>query len=197
MLKKVFNSYIFNGVAMLIGGFVGLVSSIVLTLEVYWSALHQLYIPSCDINETFSCSKVASSWQATLLSLSKMRPIPNSILGIPIFTIICFVGFLYAIKVILPKSVKILMWIMVLVMAGFSGWLLFQSYYDIHAFCPWCLFMDLGVVVILLESFVVLNISRRKARLQAATDKVEHVDRLIPFDEWKQKLNNPNKIAKK
>lgn len=89
------------------------------------------------------------------------------------------------------------MWLLVAVMFSLSGWLLFQSYYSIHAFCPWCLFMDFGVVIILLESFIILNISKRKARLEVATDKIEHVDKLIPFDEWKQKLNRPNKIAKK
>lgn len=196
MLKKFYSNHILHGVVMLIAGLMGLSSSIMLTLEAYWSSLSRSYIPSCDINATISCSKVAASWQAALLNFQG-HPIPNSIIGIPVFTVICFVGFLYVFKIVLPKIVKILMWILVAVMFGLSGWLLFQSYYSIHAFCPWCLFMDLGVVVILLESFVVLNISKRKVRLEAATDKIEHVDKLIPFDEWKQKLNNPSKIAKK
>ena len=196
MLKKFYSNNILHGVVMLVAGLMGLASSIMLTLEAYWSSLSRSYIPSCDINATISCSKVAASWQAALLNFQGY-PIPNSIIGIPVFTVICFVGFLYAFKIVLPKIVKILMWILVLVMFGLSGWLLFQSYYSIHAFCPWCLFMDLGVVVILLESFVVFNASKRKVRLEAATDKIEHVDKLIPFDEWKQKLNKPNKIAKK
>lgn len=196
MLKKFYSNYVLHGVVMLVAGLMGLASSIMLTLEAYWSSLSRSYIPSCDINATISCSKVAASWQAALLNFQG-HPIPNSIIGIPVFTVICFAGFLYAFKIVLPKIVKILMWILVAVMFGLSGWLLFQSYYSIHAFCPWCLFMDLGVVVILLESFIILNISKRRVRLEAATDKIEHVDKLIPFDEWKQKLNNPNKIAKK
>ena len=196
MLKKFYSNHILHGVVMLVAGLMGLASSIMLTLEAYWSSLSRSYIPSCDINATISCSKVAASWQAALLNFQG-HPIPNSIIGIPVFTIICFVGFLYAFKIVLPRIIKILMWTLVLVMFGLSGWLLFQSYYAIHAFCPWCLFMDLGVVVILLESFIILNISKRKARLEAVTDKIEHVDKLIPFDEWKQKLNKPNKIAKK
>lgn len=196
MLKKFYSNYVLHGVIMLVAGLMGLASSIMLTLEAYWSSLSRSYIPSCDINATISCSKVAASWQAALLNFQG-HPIPNSIIGIPVFTIICFVGFLYAFKIVLPRIIKILMWTLVLVMFGLSGWLLFQSYYSIHAFCPWCLFMDLGVIVILLESFIILNISKRKARLEAATDKIEHVDKLIPFDEWKQKLNKPNKIAKK
>lgn len=196
MLKKFYSNHVLHGIVMLIAGLMGLSSSIMLTLEAYWSSLSRLYIPSCDINATISCSKVAASWQAALLNFQG-HPIPNSIIGIPVFTIICFVGFLYAFKIVLPRIIKILMWTLVLVILGLSGWLLFQSYYSIHAFCPWCLFMDLGVVIILLESFIILNISKRKARLEAATDKIEHVDKLIPFDEWKQKLNKPNKIAKK
>lgn len=196
MLKKFYSNNILHGVVMLVAGLMGLASSIMLTLEAYWSSLSRSYIPSCDINATISCSKVAASWQAALLNFQG-HPIPNSIIGIPVFTVICFVGFLYAFKIVLPKIVKILMWIFVLVMFGLSGWLLFQSYYNIHAFCPWCLFMDLGVIIILLESFIILNISKRNIRLEAVTDKIEHVDKLIPFDEWKQKLNNPNKIAKK
>jgi hypothetical protein len=196
MLKKFYSNNILHGVIMLIAGLMGLSSSIMLTLEAYWSSLSRSYIPSCDINATISCSKVAASWQAALLNFQG-RPIPNSIIGIPVFTVICFVGFLYAFKIVLPRIVKILMWLLVAVMFSLSGWLLFQSYYSIHAFCPWCLFMDFGVVIILLESFIILNISKRKARLEVATDKIEHVDKLIPFDEWKQKLNKPNKIAKK
>lgn len=197
MLKKFYSNHVLHGIVMLIAGLMGLASSIMLTLEAYWSSLSRSYIPSCDINATISCSKVVASWQAALLNFQG-HPIPNSIIGIPVFTVICFVGLLYTFKIVLPKIVKVLMWILVAVMFGLSGWLLFQSYYSIHAFCPWCLFMDLGVVVILLESFIILNIKRKIVKTE--TIKLEPTlskAKLVSFDEWKQEFNKPNKIAKK
>lgn len=199
MLKKFYSNYVLHGIIMLVAGLMGLTSSIMLTLEAYWSSLSRSYIPSCDINATISCSKVATSWQAALLNFQG-HPVPNSIIGIPVFTVICFAGFLYAFHIVLPKIVRILMWILVLVMVGLSGWLLFQSYYDIHAFCPWCLFMDLGVVVILLESFIIFNIKRKivkteTIRLEPSLGKAK----LIPFDEWKTELvdhTNSQKVTK-
>lgn len=136
-------SKVWNGLIVFLGGAIGLVASIMLTLEAYWRALKPKTVFSCDVNAKLSCSAVAGSWQSTLIRLPE-GPVPNAVLGIAAFTVILTLGVVYACGVRMPTWFNWLFRLGVVLELVFASWLLYQSMFVIKAMCPWCLAMDGG-----------------------------------------------------
>lgn len=111
----------------------GLVASLVLSIDAVVLAADPNAGLSCNISETISCAKVGVSWQANLLGF------PNAFLGLiaePVVITIAVAGL---------GGVRFPRWFMNSAMAvyavglGFAYWLFFQAYFVIGAMCPWCL----------------------------------------------------------
>ena len=137
---------IWNGLCVAGGGALSLLAAMMLTLEAYWRALEPNKTFMCDVNEKFSCSVVADSWQAQLIHLPE-GPVPNAVLGIMAFTVITVLGVVYACKFKAPTWFNWCFRIGVFACLVFSTWLLQQSMFVIKAMCPWCLTMDVGMIL--------------------------------------------------
>jgi uncharacterized membrane protein len=118
---------------MLISSMLGLIASLVLSIDAVVLAADPNAGLSCNISETISCAKVGVSWQANLLGF------PNAYLGLiaePVVITIAVAGL---------GGVRFPRWFMNSAMAVyavgliFAYWLFFQAYFVIGAMCPWCL----------------------------------------------------------
>ncbi|MGV0627070.1 vitamin K epoxide reductase family protein [Mycolicibacter minnesotensis] len=119
--------------AVLIGGVIGLVASITLTVEKIRLLTDSGYVPSCNLNPVLSCGSVIITPQASVLGF------PNPLMGIIAFTVVVVTGVLAVANVPLPQWYWTSLAVGTLVGAGFVHWLIFQSLYRIGALCPYCM----------------------------------------------------------
>ncbi len=118
---------------VLIGGAVGLLASLTLTVEKIELLRNPSYVPSCNVNPILSCGSVMVTPQAAVLGF------PNPLLGIVGFTVVVVTGVLAVTKVPLPQWYWVGLTAGILVGAAFVHWLIFQSLYRIGALCPYCM----------------------------------------------------------
>jgi uncharacterized membrane protein len=122
-----------TAIEMLISGLIGLYASFVLSIDAWVLAADPQASFSCDVSQFISCGAVARTWQAQLLGF------PNAFLGI------LFESVVLTISVATIGGVRFPRWFMrgaqALYTIGllFALWLFTQSYFVIHALCPWCL----------------------------------------------------------
>ena len=145
-IKRLRLNPIWNGLWVAGGGALSLLAAMMLSLEAYWRALEPEKTFMCDVNEKLSCSAVADSWQAQLIHLPE-GPVPNAVLGIMAFTVITVLGVVYACRFKAPTWFNWCFRIGVFACLVFSTWLLQQSMFVIKAMCPWCLTMDVGMIL--------------------------------------------------
>lgn len=145
-IKQLRLNPIWNGLCVAGGGALSLLAAMMLSLEAYWRALEPEKTFMCDVNEKLSCSAVADSWQAQLIHLPE-GPVPNAVLGIMAFTVITVLGVVYACRFKAPTWFNWCFRIGVFACLVFSTWLLQQSMFVIKAMCPWCLTMDVGMIL--------------------------------------------------
>ena len=131
-----------TSVEMVISGFIGLVTSFVLSIEAWQLAADSSARVGCDISSVLSCSAVAQTWQARILGF------PNAFLGI------FFEAVVLAISVALCAGVRFPRWYMLgtnllyTVALFFAFWLFSQSYFVIQVLCPWCLLITLTTTLV-------------------------------------------------
>ncbi|MCM3898174.1 vitamin K epoxide reductase family protein [Schaalia meyeri] len=131
-----------TSVEMVISGFIGLVTSFVLSIEAWQLAADSSARFGCDISSVLSCSAVAQTWQARILGF------PNAFLGI------FFEAVVLAISVALCAGVRFPRWYMLgtnllyTVALFFAFWLFSQSYFVIQVLCPWCLLITLTTTLV-------------------------------------------------
>ena len=131
-----------TSVEMVISGFIGLVTSFVLSIEAWQLAADSSARFGCDIYSGLSCSAVAQTWQARILGF------PNAFLGI------FFEAVVLAISVALCAGVRFPRWYMLgtnllyTVALFFAFWLFSQSYFVIQVLCPWCLLITLTTTLV-------------------------------------------------
>lgn len=118
---------------LVVGGIIGIFSSIELIVQKISVLSDPTFVPNCDINPILSCGSVISTEQASLFGF------PNPVLGVIGFTIVVMFGALLFAGVEMPR----LMWLGLNfgALAGmtFVIWLVSQSLYAIGALCPWCM----------------------------------------------------------
>lgn len=127
---------------MLVSSVLGLVASLVLSIEAITLAADPEAGLSCDITAKISCSTVGVSWQANLLGF------PNAFLGLmsePIVITVAVAGL---------AAVRFPRWFMLTAQAvyaigfAFAIWLFFQAYFVIGALCPWCLLITVTTTLV-------------------------------------------------
>lgn len=140
MFKKSQNRPLMIG--LLLAASVGLVASFVLSYEALILAANSSAILSCDLNAVISCAAVANHWSASLLG------VPNSFFGLIAMPVIM------TIAVSVLAGVKFPRWFMQFTQVGviggllFAAWMFYMSYAVIGILCPWCLTVDVAMVVI-------------------------------------------------
>ena len=127
---------------MLIGSGLGLLASFVLSIESLELAKNSHAVLSCDFSSALSCSAVANHWSAAILGF------PNSFIGVMTLPV------MVTIAVALLAGAKFPKWFMQAAQVGavigmiFAIWMFYMSYVEIGVLCPWCLTLDVGMLLI-------------------------------------------------
>jgi uncharacterized membrane protein len=122
-----------TAVEMLVSGLIGLYASFVLSIEAWTLEGDPAAVFSCDVNSVLSCGAVARTWQATLLGF------PNAFLGILFESVVLTISVATVGGVVFPRWFMRGAQALYTVALAFALWLFTQSYFVIHALCPWCL----------------------------------------------------------
>jgi uncharacterized membrane protein len=118
---------------LIIGGALGLLAAIELTIEKVRVLSDSTYVPTCDINPVLSCGSVITTPQAEAFGF------PNPILGLIGFSVTITLGVIIATGTTLPRWMWLGLNAGALLGFAFVQWLVWQSLYSIGALCPWCM----------------------------------------------------------
>ena len=127
---------------MLVGSGLGLLASFVLSIESLELAKNSHAVLSCDFSSALSCSAVANHWSAAILGF------PNSFIGVMTLPV------MVTIAVALLAGTKFPRWFMFAAQIGvsigfiFALWMFYMSFVEIGVLCPWCLTLDVGMLLI-------------------------------------------------
>ena len=127
---------------MLVGSGLGLLVSFVLSIEALELAKNSHAVLSCDFSSALSCSAVANHWSAAILGF------PNSFIGVMTLPV------MVTIAVALLAGTKFPRWFMFAAQIGvsigfiFALWMFYMSFVEIGVLCPWCLTLDVGMLLI-------------------------------------------------
>jgi uncharacterized membrane protein len=116
-----------------IGGAIGTLASLLLTIEVFDRLKNPHFVPICNLNPVLSCSSVADSHQAHAFGF------PNYFIGIAGFAAVATIG----VAMLAGGVFKCWFWrfteVGLLFAMGFITWLQFQTLYRIGALCIFCM----------------------------------------------------------
>ncbi len=97
----------------------------------------------CDINGTFSCGNVLTSWQASVFG-----PIPNAAIGLSVFALTLGVAGAGLLGSSLSKATWAVATFFAGFMAAFTVWFLAQTAFVIEAVCLYCLVIGTMVLLV-------------------------------------------------
>ena len=125
------------GLLLTIGGAIGLLSAAILIIEkinyLEDVAAGRPTSLGCDINPIVGCGNVINTDQASAFGF------PNPIIGVAAFAIVVTIGVLVLARVTLPTFVWAGLQAGVIFGIAFVTWLQYQSIYNIHGLCPYCM----------------------------------------------------------
>ena len=90
------------------------------------------------------CGKVATTWQAHLLG----DYLPNAFLGIAAEAVVITIAVAILGGVVFPRWFMLSAEAIYSVGFVFAWWLFAQSYFVIHALCPWCLLITVTTTLV-------------------------------------------------
>src|SRR5579884_1217412 len=126
---------------LLIVGLIGYACSFVIMFDKVKILQNPHYIPSCSLNPVVSCGSVMQSKQANVFGF------PNPFIGLGAFPILAVVGGA------MLAGARFKRWFWLELEAGlllglaFAYWLLGESVYRIKALCPYCLTIDVVLII--------------------------------------------------
>lgn len=129
-------------ISVIVAAIFALIGSFVLSYEAIELARDATTKLPCNLNAVVSCGAVAQHESSRLLGF------PNSFIGMVTIPIIL------TIAVALLAGVKFPKWFMRATQVGvvggvlFAAWMFAMSYFVIQALCPWCLLVDIAMLVI-------------------------------------------------
>jgi uncharacterized membrane protein len=118
---------------LIIAGTIGLICAFIIMYEKIALLQNPQYTPSCNLNPVISCGSVMASDQAHAFGF------PNPMIGLIAFPVVMASG------VVLLGGATLKRWYWLGLQAGslfgvlFVHWLFYQSVYNIHALCPYCM----------------------------------------------------------
>jgi uncharacterized membrane protein len=118
---------------LIVFGAIGLIASLVLTLEYIDLLKNPHYQPVCNLNPIFSCSNVTTSRQAHAFGF------PNELIGLAGFAAVATVGVALAAGARLAGWFWRLFNLGSLLAVGFVTWLQYETIYRIGALCLFCM----------------------------------------------------------
>ena len=153
-------------IEMLVSSLLGLVASLVLSIDAIKIAENPDVILSCDISSKISCTTVGSTWQANLLGF------PNAFLGLITEPIVITVAVAALGGVRFPRWFMLIAQTFYSIGFLFAYWLFYQAYFVIGALCPWCLLITVTTTLVF-TSLTCVNLAdgHLGARLQRITRK--------------------------
>lgn len=134
------NMWIFS--VLTVGAGLGTLGSFVLSIEAIELAKNADAVLSCSINAVLNCAAVGNHPSAQLLGF------PNSFIGLatmPVMLAIAVAGLMGA---KFPKLFTKLAQLGAVFGLLFAIWMFYMSYSVIGILCPWCLTVDVGMIMI-------------------------------------------------
>jgi len=129
-------------IEMLVSSVIGLVASLVLSIEALALAENPFADLNCDINTVLSCGTVGASWQASLLGF------PNAYLGLIAEPVVITIAVAALGGVRFPRWFMLSAQVVYFIGFAFAYWLFYQSYFVIGALCPWCLTITITTTLV-------------------------------------------------
>lgn len=148
-------------IEMLVSSLIGLVASLVLSVEAITLAKDPFADLSCNINSVLSCGTVGSSWQASLLGF------PNAFLGLIAEPVVITLAVAALGGVRFPRWFMLSAQVVYLIGFLFAYWLFYQSFFVIGALCPWCLLITVTTTLVFM-SMTRINLLDNNFRLSAS-----------------------------
>jgi len=107
---------------------------------------------ACDINGTFACGNILTSWQSSVFG-----PIPNAAIGLTVFTVMLSFsgGALLGVK--LTRRAWAVVAFLAAFMAGFTVWFLSSTAFSVGQVCLYCLVIATMVLTLNLSVWRVGN----------------------------------------
>lgn len=126
---------------LVIGGLIGILASVMITIEKFDLASNPHYQPVCDLNPIISCGSVMASEQAHAFGFM------NTYIGLIGFPVVLTIGM----SILAGARLKRWFWqgLQIGLSLGilFAYWLLFESVFRIRALCPYCLSVDFVLTI--------------------------------------------------
>ena len=132
-------------VEMLISSVLGLIASLVLSIEAITLAENPAAVLSCDLSSKISCGAVSESWQAHLFGW------PNSFLGLIAEPVVITVALAALGGVRFPRWFMLTAQGFYTIGLVFAWWLFSQSYFVIGKLCPWCLLITVTTTLVFMS----------------------------------------------
>ena len=129
-------------IEMLVSSLLGLVASLVLSIDAIALAANPNADLSCNINAAISCGKVGASWQASLLGF------PNAFLGLIAEPVVITIAVAALGGVRFPRWFLNSAQVVYFIGLAFAYWLFYQAYFVIGALCPWCLLITVTTTLV-------------------------------------------------
>jgi uncharacterized membrane protein len=136
---------------MLVSSILGLIASLVLSIDAVKLAEDPLADLSCNISSTISCATVGLTWQANLLGF------PNAFLGLIAEPVVITIAVAALGGVRFPRWFMLSAQVVYSIGLAFAYWLFYQAYFEIGAMCPWCL-MITATTTLVFASMTRVNI---------------------------------------
>jgi uncharacterized membrane protein len=127
---------------MLVSSIIGLIASLVLSIDAVVLAANPNADLNCNINAAISCGKVGLSWQASLLGF------PNAFLGLIAEPVVITIAVAALGGVRFPRWFLNSAQVVYLIGFLFAYWLFYQAYFVIGALCPWCLLITITTTTV-------------------------------------------------
>jgi uncharacterized membrane protein len=160
------------GIWLIIASVVGWWAAFQLTIEKFTLAQNPDAALSCDVSVMLQCGKNLDSWQGSVFGF------PNPIIGLTGWMAVLVMGVAVIAGVRFPR------WFWGLFGLGITGafaficWLIWQSIYNLHTLCPWCMVTWSVVIPTFLATVVHLF---RNGTLTTSVQTQQRADRLMAW----------------
>jgi uncharacterized membrane protein len=129
-------------IEMLVSSTLGLIASLVLSIDAVTLAADPLADLSCNISQKISCAKVGLSPQANLLGF------PNAFLGLMTEPVVITIAVAALGGVRFPRWFMVAAQFVYTLGLVFAYWLFYEAYFHIGALCPWCLLITVTTTLV-------------------------------------------------
>lgn len=129
-------------VEMLLSSALGLVASLVLSIDAIALAKDPLTDLSCNISQKISCATVGLSDQANLFGF------PNAFLGLMTEPVVITIAVAGLGGVRFPRWFMVTAQVIYTIGLAFAYWLFYEAYFNIGALCPWCLLITVTTTLV-------------------------------------------------